>query len=114
MSIEKSKELQERIVITIFENAPENWDKYCQYLELIPLDDDFDNSLLSVWFNGSEEMDYKINASNEYALYKLFAELNTIMVNKEKEELYFKNTSQNKLRIGVTNRAFPKKCVTII
>ena len=45
MSIEKSKELQERIVITIFENAPENWDKYCQYLELIPLDDDFDNSL---------------------------------------------------------------------
>ena len=36
------------------------------------------------------------------------------MVNKEKEELYFKNTSQNKLRIGVTNRAFPKKCVTII
>ncbi|NRD70382.1 hypothetical protein HQR03_07510 [Psychrobacter okhotskensis] len=29
MSIEKSKELQERIVITIFENAPENWDKYC-------------------------------------------------------------------------------------
>lgn len=25
------------------------------------------------------------------------------MVNKEKEELYFKNTSQNKLRIGVTN-----------
>mgnify|MGYP003544523507 CR=1 FL=1 len=79
MSIEKSKELQERIVITIFENAPENWDKYCQYLELIPLDDDFDNSLLSVWFNGSEEMDYKINASNEYALYKLFAELNNVM-----------------------------------
>ena len=79
MSIEKSKELQERIVITIFENAPENWDKYCQYLELIPLDDDFDNSLLSVWFNGSEEMDYKINASNEYALYKLFAELNIVM-----------------------------------
>ena len=28
MSIEKSTELQERIEITIFENAPENWDKY--------------------------------------------------------------------------------------
>ena len=54
MSTEKSKELQERIVIAIFESAPENWDKYCQYLELIPLDDDFDNSLLSVWFNGTE------------------------------------------------------------
>ncbi|WP_045456445.1 MULTISPECIES: hypothetical protein [Psychrobacter] len=83
MSVTKVEELQELIVRWVFDNSPQNWTKYCHYIELVKTGEDFENSSSSVWFHNNEEVDYRVDVNNRYLLLKLFFELNETMHNSK-------------------------------